>query len=248
MVADYSGTHWTEPDPHGPHPNCIELIPTLEVPTTVVVGELEVPSFLEMSAVLTEKIPGARKVVIPDAGHMVNLEAPEVVNPLLREVVLRARPPMGKGRIPPVSHSGCHHSAICTRDWELSMRFWTEGIGLELLFEYTFVGGWQELFGASGDTLRSAFLHDPALDDSGIVELVEFPRGIDDSNSGEQPSVGFFLLSFYVDVEKVMGRLEALGLGGTMRRTEIATPRDTVTMGVVFDPNGVMVELVGSPK
>jgi 3-oxoadipate enol-lactonase len=88
MVADYSGVHWTEPDPHGAHPDCLALLPTLGMPTTVVVGELDVPCFLAMADVLAGAIPGARKVVVRDAGHMVNMEAPAVVNPLLREVVL----------------------------------------------------------------------------------------------------------------------------------------------------------------
>jgi 3-oxoadipate enol-lactonase len=93
MVADYSGLHWTEPDPHGAHPDSLALLPTLAVPTTVVVGELDVPCFVDMAELLAATIPGARKVVVRDAGHMVNMEAPTVVNALLREVVLDvARP------------------------------------------------------------------------------------------------------------------------------------------------------------
>ena len=87
MVADYSGVHWTEPDSHGPHPACISLLSQLEVPTTVVVGELDVPCFVEMAGVLADSIPQARKIVVPGAGHMVNMESPAVVNALLREVM-----------------------------------------------------------------------------------------------------------------------------------------------------------------
>jgi 3-oxoadipate enol-lactonase len=88
MVDDYSGIHWTEADPHGPHPDCLSLLPTIETPTTVVVGELDVPSFIEMADVLADSIPGASKVVVHDAGHMVNMEAPSVVNAVLRDVIL----------------------------------------------------------------------------------------------------------------------------------------------------------------
>ncbi len=88
MVADYSGMHWTERDPHGARPDSLALLPTLEIPTTVVVGELDVPCFLAMADVLAGAIPAARKVVVADAGHMVNMEAPRVVNSLLREVLL----------------------------------------------------------------------------------------------------------------------------------------------------------------
>jgi pimeloyl-ACP methyl ester carboxylesterase len=82
--------HWTDPDPHGPHPDVLAALPTIHVPTTVVVGELDVPCFCEMAEVLAASIPGARRIVIKDAGHMVNMEAPVAVTALLREVVEEA--------------------------------------------------------------------------------------------------------------------------------------------------------------
>jgi 3-oxoadipate enol-lactonase len=91
IVADYSGLQWTEVDPHGAHPDCRSLLGTIDTPTTIVVGELDVPSFHDMAAVMATEIPGARKVVVPDAGHMVNMEAPETVNALLGDVITAAR-------------------------------------------------------------------------------------------------------------------------------------------------------------
>ena len=88
MVGEYSGVNWTSADPHEPLPKSIEFLATIAAPTTVVVGELDVPCFHEMSDVLAGRIAGARKVTIPNVGHMVNMEAPEAVNALLREVVL----------------------------------------------------------------------------------------------------------------------------------------------------------------
>jgi 3-oxoadipate enol-lactonase len=90
MAADYTGIHWTDPDPHGPHPDILAALPTIHLPTTVVVGELDVPCFHEMADVLATSIPGARLVVIEDAGHMVNMEAPEAVTVVLREVLAQA--------------------------------------------------------------------------------------------------------------------------------------------------------------
>jgi pimeloyl-ACP methyl ester carboxylesterase len=40
-----------------------------------------------MADILASTIPGARLVVVPDAGHMVNMEAPTVVNSILIGVV-----------------------------------------------------------------------------------------------------------------------------------------------------------------
>jgi 3-oxoadipate enol-lactonase len=88
MVAAYPGQGWAARDPHGPHPDTRRMLRTLSSPTTVVVGELDVPCFHEMADVLVANIPGARKIVIPGAGHMVNMEAPAVVNQILREVAL----------------------------------------------------------------------------------------------------------------------------------------------------------------
>jgi 3-oxoadipate enol-lactonase len=87
MAADYRWLDWTAHDPHGPQPTLIDKLASLTVPTTVVVGALDVPCFLEMAGVLAERIPGARKVVVPDAGHMVNLEAPEAINQVLRDTI-----------------------------------------------------------------------------------------------------------------------------------------------------------------
>jgi 3-oxoadipate enol-lactonase len=88
MVADYSGQAWIGHDPYASHPGTQRMLSTLSVPTTVVVGELDVPCFHQMADVLAANIPGARKIVVADAGHMVNMEDPTTVNQILREAVL----------------------------------------------------------------------------------------------------------------------------------------------------------------
>ncbi|HWC36729.1 MAG TPA: alpha/beta hydrolase [Mycobacteriales bacterium] len=90
MVADFSGRDWMGDDPHEPRPKLFPALPRIAAPTTVIVGALDVPAFLDMADVMTARIPDARKVVVPDAGHMVNMEAPEVVNAVLREVITGA--------------------------------------------------------------------------------------------------------------------------------------------------------------
>jgi pimeloyl-ACP methyl ester carboxylesterase len=90
MVGDYSGLHWTSPDPHGPHPDCLPLLPTITCRTEVVVGELDVPGFCDMSETIAAGVPNARLHVVRDAGHMVNLEAPAEVNAILLDLVRAA--------------------------------------------------------------------------------------------------------------------------------------------------------------
>jgi pimeloyl-ACP methyl ester carboxylesterase len=54
----------------------IELLPDIKVPSLVVVGADDTP-FLAAADYMAAKIPGARKVVIPAAGHVVNIDQPK---------------------------------------------------------------------------------------------------------------------------------------------------------------------------
>jgi pimeloyl-ACP methyl ester carboxylesterase len=53
----------------------IELLPAIKVPSLIVVGADDTP-FLAASDYMAAKIPGAKKVVIPSAGHAVNIDQP----------------------------------------------------------------------------------------------------------------------------------------------------------------------------
>ncbi len=57
----------------------INSLPTIAVPSIVVVGAKDEP-FLAASDYMAAKIPGAQKVVIPDAGHAANIDQPEAFN------------------------------------------------------------------------------------------------------------------------------------------------------------------------
>ena len=54
----------------------IEVLPDIEVPCLIVVGADDAP-FLAASDYMAAKIPGAKKVVIPSAGHAVNIDQPQ---------------------------------------------------------------------------------------------------------------------------------------------------------------------------
>jgi glyoxylase I family protein len=139
-----------------------------------------------------------------------------------------------------------HHSAIVVADVEQSLRFWRDGIGLAVMMDHTFDGAWRDLFGARGDRLRSVFLGDPSRADAGIVELVVFDGGAEPALAAGAPAAGFFLLSFFVDVDAVLARLRDLGLGGEPRRISVPAPNGAVAMATVRDPDGVLVELIST--
>jgi catechol 2,3-dioxygenase-like lactoylglutathione lyase family enzyme len=133
-----------------------------------------------------------------------------------------------------------HHAAIGTRDVEASLRFWRDGLGLEVLMDHRFDGPWPELFAATSASLRSVFLGDPTAPESGIVELVELEGMRPPVASPPEPTEGFFLLSLYADLDEVLPRLAALGTGGP----PVIAPVGPVRLAVVHDPNGVRVELM----
>jgi pimeloyl-ACP methyl ester carboxylesterase len=54
----------------------IEVLPDIKVPSLVVVGADDTP-FLAASDYMATKIPGAKKLVIPSAGHAVNIDQPQ---------------------------------------------------------------------------------------------------------------------------------------------------------------------------
>jgi pimeloyl-ACP methyl ester carboxylesterase len=59
-------------------------LPTIDVPTAVVVGEHDSITPLEMSQAMNDEIPGATLSIIPSAGHIANLEAPTAFEAALR--------------------------------------------------------------------------------------------------------------------------------------------------------------------
>jgi glyoxylase I family protein len=140
-----------------------------------------------------------------------------------------------------------HHSAVIARDVDASLRFYRDGLDLEVLMDHEFDGDWRTLFDAPADRLRSVFLGDPDSPDSGIVELVTFGDG-GDAPAPAPPRSGFFLLSFFVDVEATLARLVTLGFDQPVRRIRVPGPGGGVDMATVRDPDGVLVELVGTAQ
>jgi pimeloyl-ACP methyl ester carboxylesterase len=86
MVAAYPGQHWIGHDPHEEDGGRLaDALEELAVPALVLAGELDVPGFRDMSAVLARRIPGARYQEVAGAGHMINMEQPAAVNEALTQ-------------------------------------------------------------------------------------------------------------------------------------------------------------------
>jgi pimeloyl-ACP methyl ester carboxylesterase len=62
------------------------LLHQVAAPTLVMVGAADTETPESYARAIADRIPGARLVVIPKAGHLVNVEAPEAVNEELRRL------------------------------------------------------------------------------------------------------------------------------------------------------------------
>jgi len=70
-------------------PNSTATLPTITVPTLVVFGAEDVITPAETEGHnLANEIPGAKLVIIPNAGHLSNWEQPELFNAAVREFLL----------------------------------------------------------------------------------------------------------------------------------------------------------------
>ena len=68
-----------------------ERLAELRMPVLLIVGEEDQPEVIELSERLAAGLPDARLVRVPDAGHHVNIERPDIVLPLLRGFLAEVR-------------------------------------------------------------------------------------------------------------------------------------------------------------
>ena len=69
-----------------------EHLEEIDVPTLVIVGDTDVRTIEEVADLLATQIPGARKVLIERADHVVNLRQPEAFDAAVVPFLTEARP------------------------------------------------------------------------------------------------------------------------------------------------------------
>ncbi|MCA9837687.1 MAG: alpha/beta fold hydrolase [Trueperaceae bacterium] len=85
ILADYSGWHWQNKDPQlYTKPAAVERLEDIKLPTLILIGEKDISDFQQIAEVLST-LPKAQKVVIPEAGHMTNMENPQTFNQKIRD-------------------------------------------------------------------------------------------------------------------------------------------------------------------
>jgi len=65
-----------------------EELPKIQIPTLMIVGEEDMPTPIEKAKRIATKIPGAKLVVIPRAGHVCTVEEPAAVTAAMEEFLL----------------------------------------------------------------------------------------------------------------------------------------------------------------
>jgi len=66
-------------------PPAITRLGSIHVPTLVVCGDYDLSAIDDVAGLIVRGIPGARRIVIKGAGHMVNMEKPEEFNEIVGE-------------------------------------------------------------------------------------------------------------------------------------------------------------------
>jgi 3-oxoadipate enol-lactonase len=92
ILMSYSGWHWVNKNPvRNLTPPAFEQLEKIKLPTLVIVGQQDLPDFISIAEILNQRIEKSIIKRIPGAGHMSNMEDPEVFNNLLSQFLSSLR-------------------------------------------------------------------------------------------------------------------------------------------------------------
>jgi catechol 2,3-dioxygenase-like lactoylglutathione lyase family enzyme len=150
------------------------------------------------------------------------------------------------------SITGLFHGGITVRDMDVALRFYVEGLGLEVhidrVIEAPYLKGPSGVLGLDFDDIRVVYLRVPNAD--GFVELLEY-RGLERLSAAARPcDFGAGHICFYVDDVDVMHEgLVAMGYQArsTAPRAITSGPNEGARSVYMRDPDGYPVELFQKP-
>ncbi|MDH5680254.1 MAG: alpha/beta hydrolase [Spirochaetota bacterium] len=84
IISDYSGHHWLH-QYYGlvRGKTAYDRLHTIDKPTHILVGQHEAPHLLHAAEILFQGIDDTQKAILPDAGHILNMENPVIFNKAL---------------------------------------------------------------------------------------------------------------------------------------------------------------------
>ena len=148
-----------------------------------------------------------------------------------------------------MSVTGFFHAGVTVSDMDASLRFYRDGLGLELISDGRTGGeSARRIWNMDPGRVRVVFLRVPGSD--AVVELFEFPDVERHSASARPCDYGAGHFCLYVDdADGLYARLEAAGFGS--RSGEVVTIDKGRFAGAkavyLKDPDGYHVELFQKP-
>ena len=97
MIARYRGEDLQEPTVNATESWDCPALESIRKPTLVITGALDLESRRNAADLIARKLPLAERAVVPDAGHLANLDNPQAYNTLLLRFLQQhagARPPL----------------------------------------------------------------------------------------------------------------------------------------------------------
>ena len=149
-------------------------------------------------------------------------------------------------------HATFHHLTIAVNDLEESLRFYRDGLGLQIVFDEYLERDWLRFLGSPCTRIRELALAPPPDPADGSVALANplsgaavalavFEDGVERRPLSGPPH-GLSHVAFVLPDESLLARLAALGYEAVSAGL---TTVEGVTLHVWFvrDPNGVVIEL-----
>ena len=91
VLGDYSGWHWLNDSPVDTlKPPMMERLGEISAPVLAVLGEHNPPALRGAFDYFVDRVPAAKRLVLPGVGHFVNLEAPDEFNARVEEFLQEA--------------------------------------------------------------------------------------------------------------------------------------------------------------
>jgi catechol 2,3-dioxygenase-like lactoylglutathione lyase family enzyme len=143
---------------------------------------------------------------------------------------------------------GVTHVGVCVSDLDRSMRFYTEGLGFELLRSFDIDGkAWGRVMEVDNPLLHSRVLRRDGL----TIELLQFetPGHLGPSERRPLNQLGFTHLAIWVDDIDVESQ-RVVALGGHIvedTRTVFDDPGFVARWLYCTDPDGIRLELIEYP-
>ncbi len=137
--------------------------------------------------------------------------------------------------------SRIHHVAIAVVDLDESLRFYRDGLGLQVIFDEFLERDWQRLLRSPCRRIREVALADPDDPHACAIVLAVFEDGIV-RRPADGPPHGVSHFAFGIADEEVVARLARLGYS-VHGASETVVGGVTLQVSFVCDPNGIVVEL-----